>query len=221
MHGEIIIPIRFRSIVTKLFKKQSVQVKLVGEEFNYWLKQFLHTPVSAAWPMPNISQTTYNDLFNFLEQGKIHLNNAQIQLLYTQCVYGYYLELFYQTYMVEYLSGRVTQTFKVILKENFNISDSYGRRLQWVGKLWAEYGKIGQLSMTLNEFYSHRQQVDSLFRNYPHLASEWKIIVAPNNSNSSNQNISTNHLSVPKFTYSPTNPFFELLKNGSVNMETS
>lgn len=171
--------------------------------------------------MPDISQTTYNDLFKFLEQGKIHLNNAQIQLLYTQCVYGYYLELFYQTYMVEYLSGRVPQTFKVILKENFNISDSYGRRLRWVGKLWGEHGKIGQLSMTLNEFYSHRQQVDSLFRNYPHLASEWKIIVAPNNSNYSNQNISKNHSSVPKFTYSATNPFFELLKNGSVSMETS
>lgn len=34
LHREIIIPIRFRSMVTKLFKKQSVQVKLVGEEFN-------------------------------------------------------------------------------------------------------------------------------------------------------------------------------------------
>mgnify|MGYP006965718064 CR=1 FL=1 len=54
LHGEIIIPKRYRNIVMKLFKNQSVKVKLIGEEFNNWLKQFLHTQVSVNLSIPDI-----------------------------------------------------------------------------------------------------------------------------------------------------------------------
>jgi hypothetical protein len=45
------------------------------------------------------------------------------------------LELFYQTNVVVHLSGRVPPSFKVILKENFGTSESYGCKLRWLGKL--------------------------------------------------------------------------------------
>jgi len=200
LHGEIIIPKRYRGIVMKLFKKQSVKIKLVGEEFNNWLKQFLHTQVSITLTFPNISHTNYYDLFNFLERGKIELNNRQNHLLLTQCMYGYCLELFYQTYVIEHLSGRVTQTFKIILRENFGISENYGCKLRWLGRLWNQYPKIGQLSMSLSQFYSYRKQVDSLFKTYSHLADEWKI----------QENYSTTQ-------YSSTNPFINQCKNPFLN----
>ena len=99
------------------------------------------------------------------------------------------------------MSGRIPQTFKEIVKEKFNISNSYASRLRWLGKLWVEYKKIGQLSMTLNQFYSHRQQVDSLFRNYSHLANEWKIIdqqnLPINTFSSSNPFVNQNHSTNP------------------------
>ena len=199
-HGEIIIPKRYRSVVMKLFKEKSVKTKLVGEEFNEWLKKFLHTQVLIGLPLPDISNVNYNDLFKFLIEGKTTLNNLQNQL-YNQCVYGYYLELFYQTYVVEHLSGRVPQNFKVILKENFDISESYGCKLRWLGKLWNEYSKIGQLSMRLHQFYSYRQQVDNLFHSFPHLAKEWKT--------DQPQPEPSNH-----FKFSSTNPFL-------VDMETN
>lgn len=135
LHGEITILKRFLSVVMKLFKTPSVKSKLVGEEFHNWLKLFLHTQKLVDTCLPNLSCTNYNDLLRFLENGKNHLNNLQNQLLYTQCVYGYYLELFYQTYLIEHLSGRVPQTFKVILKENVGISDNHGCKLRWLGKL--------------------------------------------------------------------------------------
>lgn len=121
LHGEITIPKRYRSIIVKLFKKKSVKPKLVGEEFNDWLKQFYHTQVPVN--MINLPpQPSYDDLFKFLnESGKTQLNNLQNQFLYVQCVYGYYLELFYQIYIVEFLTGKVTSSFKQILKENFSI----------------------------------------------------------------------------------------------------
>jgi hypothetical protein len=233
LHGDVIIPKRYRSVIMKLFKTPSVKVKLVGEEFNNWLKQFLHTQSSINLPTIDITRTNYYELLNFLEQGKIHLNNLQNGLLYAQCIYGYYLELFYQTFVIEHLSGRVTQTFKVILKENFGISDTHGCKLRWLGKLWNRYPKIGQLSMTLSQFYSHRQQVDTLFDNYSLLADEWKIETQNNNNNNNNNNNRPNNNNnnnnnenndnnYTTRTYSATNPFLrDMKRSGPVNMETS
>lgn len=135
LHEDVIIPKRYRGVIMKLFKNTSVKVKLVGEEFNNWSKQFLHTPLSIDLPTLNLTQTNYYKLFKFLEQGKNELNNLENSLLYAQCVYGNYLELFYQTYVIEHLSSRMFQTFETILKENFGISDTHGRKLRWLGKL--------------------------------------------------------------------------------------
>lgn len=111
------------------------------------------------------------NFLNFSDKIKL-INNLENSLLYAQCIYGHYLELFYQTYVIEVLSGRMSQTLKVILKDNVNISDTLGCRLRWLGKLWNLYAKIGQISMTSSQFYSHKRQVDSLFKSYPYLANE-------------------------------------------------
>jgi len=59
LHGEIIIPKRYRCVIMKLLKKSSVKEKLVGEEFNNWLKQFLHTQVFVNLNIPDISTANY------------------------------------------------------------------------------------------------------------------------------------------------------------------
>ena len=180
LHGEIKIPRRYRGIIMKLFKKPQTNSKLVGEEFNNWLKQFLHTQVLIQNPLPNVSTANYNDIMKFLEPGKNYISHLENQLLSILCIYGYYLEIFYHMYIVEHLSGRVGETFKVIVQEKFNISNSYANRLRWLGKLWFEYQKIGQLAMSFNKFYNHKQEVDGFFKNCAQLAIEWKIIIDQN-----------------------------------------
>lgn len=56
----------------------------------------------------------------------------------------------------------MSQTFKVILKENFGISDTHGCKLRWLGKLWNVFAKTSKRSIILSQFYSHREQVVQL-----------------------------------------------------------
>lgn len=72
LHGEIIIPKRYRSVVMKLFKEKSVKTKLVGEEFNEWLKKFLHTQVLIGLPLPDISNVNYWDLTRQWRASIVH-----------------------------------------------------------------------------------------------------------------------------------------------------
>jgi len=191
LHGEIKVPRRYRGLIMKLFKKPQSNPKLVGEEFHNWLKQFLHTQILVQNALPNVSTANYNDVLKFLETGKNYISHLENQLLNGLCIYGYYLEIFYQMYIVEYLSGRVSTTFKIIVTEKFNISNSYANRLRWLGKLWFDYQKIGLLAVSFSKFYSHKKEVDCFFKNCPQLANEWKIIDQNN---------------IP-MTFSSTNPF--------------
>ena len=65
LHGDVIIPKRYHSVIMKLFKTPSVKVKPVGEEFNNWLKQFLHTQSSINLPTIDITRTNYYELLNW------------------------------------------------------------------------------------------------------------------------------------------------------------
>lgn len=197
LHGDVRIPSRFRSLVMKMFKTPQVKEKLVGEEFNNWLKTFLVQVVQEN-KLPNILTANYNDILKFLENGKSVISHLENQLLNNLCIYGYFLEIFYQMYVIEHLSGRVPQTFKTIIQEKLNISSSYANRLRWMGKLWNDYRKIGQLAMSFNKFYKHKQEIDSFFNNCP-LANEWKIMV--NEQEFPKSNISTNPF------INSTNPF--------------
>lgn len=78
------------------------------------------------------------------------------------CIYGYYLKILYQMYIVEYLSGRVGEIFKIIVKEKFNISHSYVNRLRWLRKLWFDYQKIRQLAMSFNKFHPFLKKLRSI-----------------------------------------------------------
>lgn len=85
LYGEVIIPKRYCGMIMKLFKKPPVKANLIGEEFNEWLKKFLHTQLSIDLPTPNPTQANYYELFTFLEQGKNELYNLKNTLLNAQC----------------------------------------------------------------------------------------------------------------------------------------
>lgn len=109
----------------------------------------------------------------FFEGEKIHINNLQKKtLVYLWILFGILLsDLCNRT-----RTRRIPQSFKVIVKEKFGISDYYASRLRWLGRLWGDYKNISQPAISFNQFYVHRQQVDNLFQNYPSLTNEWKII---------------------------------------------
>lgn len=59
----------------------------MGEEFNNWLKQFLHTQVFVNLNIPDKSTANYYELLKFLEEGQIRINNIRKELLYVTRVF--------------------------------------------------------------------------------------------------------------------------------------
>lgn len=92
LHGDVRIPSRFRSLVMKMFKTPQVKEKLVGEEFNNWLKTFLIQVVQEN-KLPNILTANYNDILKFLENGKSVISHLENQLL------NNYLWIFFRNFL--------------------------------------------------------------------------------------------------------------------------
>jgi len=178
-NNKIKIPKLYRSIIMKLLRITPVTKKIVGVEFNDWLKSFLHTEVNTYVIIPDITKSDYYDVRKFLKDGRDHISNRKNRLLANECVYGYYLEMFFQHHCEERNKGNINQSFKEIIHETFNITDTYGRVLRWAGKLWLEYKNIGKLSISIHRLYSHRTQIENLFKLHPELANDWREPVTP------------------------------------------
>ena len=86
-----------------------------------------------------------------------------------------------------YIKNEKEVTFKIIVKNVFEISDSYARKLRWLGKLAHKYPKLVNLCITLNEMYKYKKNVDVLFNNikYKRYQNLYKIEAEPMNMSTS------------------------------------
>lgn len=175
LHREIEIPKMHRACLSKIFKSGTLNKKyLVGQEFHEWLQSFLVTGENPSdIPQLNYNESNYFVLANFLKSGSLLLKNKKQNLLIHECHYGYFLELFYQAHSDRTLRGTINQKFSEVIKEEFKISDRYGRQLRWLGRLWHQFPKIQNLSISLYRLHSHKKEFENFF-SHPTLAKEWK-----------------------------------------------
>jgi len=176
LHREIYIPKVHRACIMKIFKSRTLAKRnLVGEEFHNWLQSFLEMGEHVN-PVQMIDFTTsdYIILAGFLKNTAPILKNQKKTLLSSECHYGYFLESFFQAHMDKLLRGTINQKFSEVIKEEFDISDRYGRQLRWLGRLWCQYPKIGNLNMSLYKLYGCKKELENFLNNYPTLAKNWK-----------------------------------------------
>jgi len=182
--GEITYPSCFKHIVTKYFKLSSKpkkkEYKLVGKEFSNYLKQFLKVNNNNSdnnnnniTNHPSLEDdVTYDELIKFLKSCKSTISNDEQRVLKNECIYGFFLEKFIIEHMCNRAKGRTNLNNKVILKKEFNLSESYVRKLRWLGKLWSKHSKIGNLCISFSTLYNFKEQLETIFIN-PKLAAEW------------------------------------------------
>ena len=73
------------------------------------------------------------------------------------------------------MKAETNENFSSVVVKKFGISSRYARTLRWFGQMWWQYKKIGYLGISLSKIYSYKNQLESLFKNHPGLANEWKI----------------------------------------------
>ena len=116
----------------------------------------------------------FDEIFLFLKRNSVHIGNLTRKLLFKNCQYGANLDKFYTLFSEKKRKGEISTSFCLVVKNEFNISDRYGRKLRWLRCLWQNYPKIGFLSLTLNDLFRREKEINDLFTNYPAIAEEWK-----------------------------------------------
>lgn len=114
LHEEIRIPKMHRVCIMKIFRSIKLRKpKLVVEEFFNFLIVFLNVNgrTEQVFLIP-YDTTNYITLASFLKNSGNILRNLNQHLLFSKCIYGYFLEVFYQTHLEKLLRSNISQNFQ-------------------------------------------------------------------------------------------------------------
>lgn len=122
----------------KCFKISSTErkYKLVGDSLNEHLKKFLIGDINIATDHPSLdTKISYDDLLKFLQNRKGIIKMTEMKSLKDLCIYGHLLQKFFDSYLYlnEESEEKKNKTFAIYLEENLNLSESYARKLRWLG----------------------------------------------------------------------------------------
>lgn len=168
------IPKILNNYLKKVFKISSKKnPELVGKKLNNYLKTFLKDVRNTnIIPPKSIAEYSYCDLFNFLKDKKDSLKFFENNTLHELCLYGCILNKFYEAHQIKIQNDEKCESYPDILKIQFGISDRYARKLRWLGKLWSDHKKIGNLRIAFSKLYLRKKQLDIFFKSK--LAKEWE-----------------------------------------------
>ena len=114
------------------------------------------------------------ELFQFLINSKEELKRNQITMLRTQIIFGYFLDSFVQLHEFEFICGKRHTTINALMRDFFNISESYARKLRWLGRISYEHQEFLKLSISLSQLVRKQKLINNMIKKRPDLASKWK-----------------------------------------------
>ena len=60
------------------------------------------------------------------------------------------------------------------MRDFFNISESYARKLRWLGRISYEHQKFLNLSLSLSQLVRKQKLINNMIKKRSDLASKWK-----------------------------------------------
>ena len=171
------IPSSHRAIVKRLFRVQTIPAIETLDETHHWLKNHYNSAdqSTSTFQMPAINCENYDELFQYLINSKEELKRNQNTMLRTQIIFGYFLNLFFQLHEFEFICGKRHTTINVLMRDFFNISESYARKLRWLGRISYKHREFFKLSLSLSQLVRKQKLINNMIKNRPDLASKWKI----------------------------------------------
>ena len=170
------IPSSHRAIVKRLFRVQTIPAIETPDETHQWLKNHYNSEDqnTSTFQTPAINCENYDELFQYLINSKEELKRNQITMLRTQIIFGYFLDLFVQLHEFEFICGKRHTTINVLMRDFFNISESYARKLRWLGRISYEHQKFLNLSLSLSQLVRKQKLINNMIKKRSDLASKWK-----------------------------------------------
>ena len=164
--GGIRVPKGFRGIVLKLFALKVRSVNMTPLRIHKFLKShYIRKETNLDEYYSKADKAELDALQSECHNLTQKLTNQKNDLLVTKAQLGYTLELFKREYDRLHILGMKNVSFKEILANVFNISESYGRKLRWLGKLVHRYPTVCHTSLSLHVLYKFKKPIDILFNN--------------------------------------------------------
>ena len=163
------IPSSHRAIVKRLFRVQTIPAIETPDETHQWLKNLYNSvdQKTSTFQMPAINCENYDELFQFLINSKEELKR--------KIIFGYFLDSFVQLDEFEFICGKRHTTINVLMRDFFNISESYARKLRWLGRISYEHQEFLKLSLSLSQLVRKQKLINNMIKKRLDLASKWKI----------------------------------------------
>lgn len=176
--GEITFPNIPKKNIYDLFdlEKPKKQKKMNIETFNDYLKLKMCEDNYVVLSGNDLLLNNFDDLYKYLSDIKNNLVCETRDSFQLNARFGFYLNRFYIEFFIKQNTSNFSETWKNYIKTHFNISDTYGRTLRFIGKLCNEFPKLLRLSISINEFYKHKEHLKILFYTDKHesLKLFWK-----------------------------------------------
>lgn len=152
--------------------KKEKSKKIIGvEDLSEYLRTLIVTGSIQNFDESKISYNNCGEFLLFLCKLKKNMNVQRKHSFYHYALFGFYLHQFYILFITQ--PGMINKTWTELVKDQFEISDTYARTLRFIGKLCGEYKQ--QLSIGVNEFIKYKEQLKIIFysNKYPHIQEQW------------------------------------------------
>ena len=164
------------NFVTKnVISKSRSFKKLYGEDLHKYLLSLVIRYEPPNNFFPKNSENNFDTLIEFLQKkGKKILKYSTKRLFSDYCRYGYVLNKVFLLYREKLTKKEVNVSFSNFVEDNFGISDRQALKLRRVGELWFSYKRLGNLGITLEEFYQRINEIKSLMNTHSNIAAYWR-----------------------------------------------
>lgn len=165
VNGEITLPTEPKKSLSNLLKcSKKKNVKSIHQVHNLLIKLISNTKNIYDFTCPEVCDIT--SIYNLLTNYNVTMKKHKANSFYITSQFGYYLDIYFQNYKNKNIP------WKKHIKSCFNISDSHGRKLRYIGILVHQFPKLGHLSITLEKFWKMYSDIKQML-NFEGYALFW------------------------------------------------
>lgn len=169
---EIVIPTKPKSELCNILKFNSNQhigkkeTRNNSDIHSYLVKLLVPNIKIEDIKLPNAQSSS--DIFTFLRKYDLTIKKHSAYSFYLNSAFGYYLDVYFNNYF-----KNKNIPWKKHIKQEFNISESHGRKLRTVGKLVDKYPTLKLLNISFTTFYKLHPKIEKMLED-PEYNEFWR-----------------------------------------------
>lgn len=159
INSEIVIPKRPKTTLKKLIINIQNNNKMKPEKVHANLIKLLvydYNMIELTYP----DETNKHEVYKFLASCNLNIRKKQANTFDLCVAFGHYLDVYFTKFQTE----ENEKPWQIFIKENFGISESYGRKLRVIAKFVNKYPKLRKLSISIREFLKLKPDISNMLK---------------------------------------------------------